>query len=205
MSASRRPHHDLTEYRRQHQRIRQRVEQLVAGMTPEQFNFRPAPGRWSVGQNLEHLNLEATEQVVIVRRLVDRGRAEGVRDDGPSRHSAWGDWFVRFTEPPGKTRVRAMPRHTPSPRLSLERVAARFLALKDELLRAMEDADGLDLARLRAPLAYLPGWNPSLSLGQWLGFIAAHQRRHLYQIENVQFHPRYPDDSIVGRYMRMVA
>jgi hypothetical protein len=205
MSAPRALQTNLRELHRQHERIRGRVEQLAEGLTRAQAEFSPGAGRWAIGQILAHLALAAEEQVAIVRGLVDRGREEGVYGTGPFRYSAWGDWYVRFTEPPRGTRLRTITRYAPPPRASAQAAAARFLDLKGRLLRAIDDAEGLDLGRLRAPLPFLPGWNPSLALGQWIAYIAAHERRHLYQIENVQFHPDYPELSTATLYTRLAA
>jgi hypothetical protein len=56
----------------------------------------------------------------------------------------------------------------------------------------VEAANGLHLSKLRAPLTFLRYWNPSLSLIEWLLYIAAHERRHLWQIENILSHPDFP-------------
>lgn len=205
MSAPRSPHADLRELRRQHARIRQRVEQLLDGLTAAQGAFRPAPGRWTIAQNLAHLNREGAEQLAVVRRLVDRGRAEGAYAEGPFAYGGWGEWLVRTMEPPSSTRLHALPRHAPPRDPSAADEGARFLAMKDDLLAAIADAEGLDLARLRAPLPWLPSWMPSLALGQWLALVAAHERRHLWQIENVQFHPAYPDETFASFYVDRAA
>ena len=205
MSAARPTHADLRELRRQHARIRQRGEQLLDALTAAQGAFRPAPGRWTIAENLAHLNLEGAEQLAVVRRLVDRGRVEGTTGDGPFVYGGWGEWLVRSMEPPARARLHSLPRHTPPRDPSAAVEGARFLAMKDALLATLDAAEGLDLARLRAPLPWLPSWTPSLALGQWIALVAAHERRHLWQIENVQFHPAYPEEAVAGVYAGMAA
>ena len=39
--------------------IRQDVTAIVANLGDDQFTWRPAPGRWSIGECFEHLNLTA--------------------------------------------------------------------------------------------------------------------------------------------------
>ena len=185
-------HPQLRDYRAQHEAIRVRVARLLDGMTSDQFNHVPGPGRWTVGQNLEHLNLEAFEQIAIVRRLVNRGRMHGIEGDGPFHYGAWGEWYIGFTEPPYRVKVPTLARYTPAARLDPAAVASRYFALKAQLLELIEAANGLDLARLSAPLPYLTGWNPSLALGQWFAYAAAHERRHLWQIDQVLQTPGFP-------------
>jgi hypothetical protein len=185
-------HPHLQNFRRQHEEVGEQYRQLLEGMTPEQFNFCPAPGRWTIGQNIEHLSLEGEEQVVIIERILERGRAQGVYGEGPFRYSRWGNGYIRFLEPPYRIKIPTLPRYTAAPRLELDAVAPRFFAIKQQVLRLIDEANGLDLARLTAPLPYLKGWNPSLALGQWFPYIAVHERRHLWQIENIRRSPGYP-------------
>lgn len=192
MSTSPPIHADLREYERQHEEIRDRVTRLVDELTPEQFSFSPAPGRWTIGQNLEHLSIESEEQSEIIYWMLARGHAERIYGEGPFEHSAWGDWYIRFTEPPYRVKLPTHPRYTPSAQLVMDEVVIRFLSAKRRILHLIQAADGLDLARISAPLPYLSGWNPSLSLGQWFPYIAAHERRHLWQIENIRLSPDFP-------------
>jgi hypothetical protein len=185
-------HPHLRAYRRQHEEIGDRFRRLLEGMTPEQFNFCPAPGRWTIGQNIEHLSLEGEEQVEIIHYMLERGRADRSYGDGPFRYSRWGNWYIRFTEPPYRVRVPTLERYTAPPELDADVVAPRFFAIKEQLLELIEASSGMDLARIKAPLPYLRGWNPSLSLGQWFPYVAAHERRHLWQIRSIRSSPGYP-------------
>lgn len=202
MSTSPSIHPDLQENRRQHEEIRTRVERLVDDLTPEQFHFSPGPGRWSTGQNLEHLSIESEEQGEIIYWMLARGHAEKVYGVGPFQHGAWGDWYIRFTEPPCSVRIPTLARYTPSEHLVFEEVAARFFAAKRRILHLIEAADELDLARIRAPLPYLSGWRPALSLGQWFPYIAAHERRHLWQIDNIRRSAGYPGGEPTSPLLR---
>ena len=195
MSTSPSLHPELQEYQRQHEEIRDRVIQLANELTPEQFHYSPGPGRWTIAQNLEHLSLECEEQSEIIYWMLARGHTDQIYGEGPFQHSAWGDWYIRFTEPPYKVKIPTIARYVPPAELAADEVTVRFLGAKRRVLNLIEAADGLDLGRLRAPLPYLSAWNPSLSLGQWFPYIAAHERRHLWQIENIRRSPGYPEGS----------
>jgi hypothetical protein len=186
-------HPHLAHYRRQHEEISTTFERLLGGMTPEQFNFCPAAGRWTIGQNIEHLNLEGDEQVGIIERLIERGTAQQIRNSNPDfRYSVWGNWYIRFLEPPYRARIRTLKRYAAAPQLALDTVVPRFFGIKRRILTLVEQANGLDLARLTAPLPYLAGWNPSLALGQWFAYVAVHERRHFWQIQNIRSRADYP-------------
>ncbi|CAN5592093.1 hypothetical protein BH24GEM3_BH24GEM3_04480 [soil metagenome] len=187
---------ELLDCRRQHEEIRQRVEALLEGMTLEQFNYSPAPGRWTVAQNIEHLSLEGEEQVEIIQGMINQGTARHIHGEGPFRYRGrvrWANWYLRFLEPPYRTKIPTLDRYTAPPQLTFEAVVPRFMHIKQRFLEQIEQANGLDLARLTAPLPYLKGWNPSLALGQWFLYAAVHERRHLWQIQNFVLNsPGYP-------------
>jgi hypothetical protein len=178
-------HTELRESVRQYQEIKRRVETIRDGLSPEQFNWRPAGDRWSIAQNLDHLNREARVQVPVVEQMIERGRRERVWGQGPFRHSWFGDRFVAFLEPPYKVKVPAMGQFTPPSSLVAEEVAAEFMRWQDRLIDISFQAHGLHLARLTAKIPYLSRGLPALSLGQWLRYIAAHARRHLWQMEHL--------------------
>src|SRR5689334_20217672 len=47
-----------------------RLLELVDGLTPEQWNFREAPDRWSTAENIEHVILVETFLLGTVQKLV---------------------------------------------------------------------------------------------------------------------------------------
>lgn len=78
-----------------------------------------------------------------------------------------------------------MQRFVPPSSLTLEAVVPELIAWHDRFIDMAHKANGLHLSRLKAKLTYLDHGMPSLSLGQWLRYLAAHERRHLWQIERI--------------------
>lgn len=184
---------ELDESARQYLDIKRRVSELVGGMGLAAFNWRPHPAKWSIGQNLDHLNREGREQIPVIEGLVERGLAEGVTGRPPYRHHWFGEWYIGILEPPYRAKIKTMPRFEPPPDLQIEPIVSEFMAQQDRLLACVRGAEGLDLGRLRGALTYFKWGNPSLSLGQWLRYIAAHERRHLWYIETfVRANPDFP-------------
>jgi len=66
----------------------------------------------------------------------------------------------------------------------------RFARIQDELLATLDEATGLDLARIgvRSPAA----WILKLPAGIWLAAMPAHEARHLLQAQAVRADPRFP-------------
>ncbi len=176
----------------QHRAVADRADALFRDHRVDQLRFVPGRGRWSILANLEHLVRVGRDQATVVAALIERGRRDGRRRRGAYRSSGWGRWFIALVEPPYRVRMPTLRRYVADPGLEPDDVRRRFRRLQAELAALVVAADGLDLTGLRGPLPYLPLWNPSLSLGQWLVYVAAHERRHLAQIDRIRSHPGFP-------------
>ena len=172
----------LAEARRQ----RGQVESLGAPLEDHEFEWRPDPARWSIGECLEHLALINGIYLDAIDAAIAEARAAGLRADPAERakgHGRVGDAFVRSLEPPpGRLKGKAFARTVPSQKPKSV-VLPAFLAAQDRLLGTIEGARELDFrrARLRSPFFRLL----RLTLGQSFGAVLAHNRRHIWQAEGV--------------------
>ena len=183
-------HADLKSLRAQIEAIQRDAEELLKGMTEAQFNWRPAPNRWSVGECLEHLNVAARLYWPLLAATINQARVAGVMSPGPYKHGWIGNWFVRIAEPPPRMRVPAPRRFRPQMNLPLAQVVPQFAAFQERLLDLLRDANGVDLgrAKVQMPATKLV----QLTLGQAFSLVAAHQRRHLWQARQVKDEPGFP-------------
>ncbi|HKX31509.1 MAG TPA: DinB family protein [Blastocatellia bacterium] len=190
---------DLARYYGQVEEIKQDAGRLVQGLTREQFNWCPEPGRWSIAECLEHLNITARLYFPLLIQTINEARANGISSQGPFRYSWLGNWFVRSAEPPPKIKFKAPKRYRPLPGLTISEVWPAFLVFQDRLLELINRANGVDLARVKIQLPTMSFIK--LGLGQALGLITAHERRHLWQARQVKDHPNFPPLPIssVGR------
>lgn len=182
-------HAELSEYRRQLREARADAEKLVEGLTDTQFNWRPGPGRWSIAECLDHLN-NGWRVLPKLDHKIATAAEQGLRGEGPYRHPFLGRIYIRFMEPPPKIRVRAPKAYVPTADQPLAAVAPRFLELQDEIIRRVIAADGLDLGEIKMSSPISRRFR--MSLGQWFAFLAAHERRHLWQAWQVRKHPDFP-------------
>jgi hypothetical protein len=185
-------HPELEGYLRQIESIRADADKLVEGLSDRQFNWKPSPERWSIAQCLDHLN-NGWKALAKLDRVIAAAGEQGIRGEGPYRHPFLGKLYLRFTEPPPKIRVPAPRRFRPAAERPMFEVVPRFLGLQREILARIESADGLDLGgiRLSSPISR----RFQMSLGQWFGFLAAHERRHLWQAWQVRRHPDFPAEG----------
>ncbi|MGH7530700.1 MAG: DinB family protein [Gemmatimonadales bacterium] len=179
---------DLQSLLDQLESIKREGDTVCAGLTDEQFNWRPGPGRWSVAECLVHLNISATATLPAFDRAIAAGRDKGTagRAAGPFHYGWFARWMVRSMEPPVKRRLRtvsifAVPA---GGYYEVAQVLPEFQAIRDALAERIRQADGLDLRGLKviSPASRLF----RMPLGAYFQFVIAHDRRHLWQARQVR-------------------
>ena len=162
------------------------ARELVAGLGEERGGWRAAPGSWSVAECLDHLATANRVYLDAMRPPAARARASGPKRRRPALPGLVGGWFVRYLEPPVKSRFRIGAPRKIRPRTApaLADASAAFFA-EHEAARAFLKAHAdIDLAGVRFPNPFVRGVRFSLATG--LHVVAAHERRHLWQARNVR-------------------
>src|ERR1700674_1728521 len=163
---------------------RRRAEELVRGLTTEQLAQRPEPAKWSIAECLAHLNVTASVIQPLMRRSMELGRNENVLGKAPFSPGPMGRCLTWLAEPPPKIRIRAPKSVAPPVSISdPARLVPEFMQVQDEWERLMKESEGLDLARIVIGPRLSP-FRCRLSGG--FPWMMAHQRRHLWQAENVK-------------------
>jgi hypothetical protein len=180
---------ELEARRRDYQAAAAEARERFGGLSEAQLAWRPEPGRWSIAECLDHLHVTGEEVLAQVEAAVARGWERGTTGSPPFRYGWLGPWFVRANAPSGR-RISSpkvfRPREGRPPVGALD----DFLVLQDELAAALERANGLDLARVRARSPVTPLLR--IGIGSWFEVIAVHQARHLAQARAVLEHPAFP-------------
>jgi hypothetical protein len=175
---------ELEEYRRQFAGIRQRTEELTAGLEESRFNWRPGAGQWSIEECLHHLTIAGQWEIRAIERAIEQARARGLTGAGPFRYPALDRFIIRQTQPPVRHKLPAPRKFRPSHGNPVTAIVPTFLHLQDQFLRQIARAEGLDLARVQVatPISGLL----KMSLGGMFAQAAAHERRHLEQAWRVR-------------------
>ena len=175
---------ELGDYQRQFCAIKQDARELVAGMNDTALAWRPEPGRWSIGENLLHLNLVGEQYVKAIDECIAGARESELFSSGPFRYAFFSSLLVEGMEPPACRKLRTTRAVTPPPDAPVAAALPTFLHLQDQLAELLKRAEGLDLARatLVSPLMR----RVRHSLGLAFAFVAAHERRHLWQAREVR-------------------
>ena len=186
-------HAPLDEYFRQYEDLKHDARLLTEGLSDPQLSWSPAPGRWSMAQCLDHLNSVAGPYAQALETGIAAARAQGRRAAGPVRYSFLERWMIRSMEPPPRRRLPAPAMFRPAEAarpVDAAGVIADYLALKDRFIELLARADGLDVGRVKitSPVTRLL----RLRIGAAFAFLAAHERRHLWQARQVRESSDFP-------------
>jgi hypothetical protein len=163
---------------------RRRAQQLADGLSSDQFVLRADAAKWSIAECIAHLNRTAKVVQKITLQGVARAKEKNIRGEAPFPLGARGRLLIWVAEPPPKFRIPA-PRGIAPPRTidQPERLLPDFMRAQDEWERLLQEADGLDLARVTLGTFFSPFRCQMSGALMWM---MAHQRRHLWQAENVK-------------------
>ncbi len=181
---------ELQDYAAQYMRLAEDARSLAQRLDNALINWTPEPGRWSIGQNFDHLIQVGKLYLPVLRRAIEKARAKGITAAGPFRYGWLGNYLAKLPEPPPRRKFRAPKAMRPGDRTEAAEVLVGFLTLQEELQQLIVSANGLDLARVRvhSPITRLV----RMPLGAAIAMIAAHERRHLWHSWRVRNHRGFP-------------
>jgi hypothetical protein len=160
----------------------------TANLSPAQWNFKPAPDRWSIAEVLEH--------VVAIQELVLGPIREQLAQAPVSsnREYAQIDAIIVDQFPMRTMKFQSPPPGQPTGRFTPDAALERLIANCGRLREYVESTPDLRLRAIESmPLkavtkgefAYMDGY-------QWVLGVAAHTERHTKQIREVQGDAEYP-------------
>ena len=157
------------------------VLEATKGLSEEQWNFKPAPDRWSVAQVMEHIAAAEDFLRDVTKEKVMAGPA-----GEPGRDVKKTDEAVLTMVPDRSHKAQAPEPLVPSNRFaspdgSVKHFVESRLATEDFL----KSTAGLRDHVMDSPLGKLDGY-------EFVLFIAAHSERHTKQINEVKADPNFP-------------
>jgi hypothetical protein len=171
------------------------AESITHGLSREQFQWRPEPGRWSIAECFAHLNITNGYALGAIETGVAKGRARGTTGQGPFRYGVIARKFIASQEPPVQKKFIAPKAFLPPADVDPEATLAEYRRVSGELKRLARNADGLHLARVKVEMRALPKVLRAIvrmPLGGQLLLTTTHDRRHLWQAEQVRNDPAFP-------------
>lgn len=161
-----------------------RLQALVAELGETELAWRPQPKSWSIAEILIHLRLTNEACLPAVDRAIEEARRKGLLSEGPFRLGRMGRFFVWYVEPPPVIRLPAPKVLRPLLEGRASEALPQLLESRRAVLERMEGAAGIDLVRARfvSPFASFV----KMDLLAMFSVFTAHERRHLWQGENVR-------------------
>ncbi len=156
----------------------------IRGLSPAQWNFKPAPGRWSVVECAEHMAV--TEDFYF--DLVANQLAKSVAEPEKRAEVAGKDGQVLKTMADRNSKRVTSESLEPKSRWSTPNaLLAHFNQSHDRLIAYVNStSDGLrDRFRAHRAVGLIDGY-------QWILLASGHVRRHTAQIEEVKADPGFP-------------
>jgi hypothetical protein len=161
---------------------KQAVLDATKGLSEAQWNFKPAPDRWSVAQVVEHIG--AAEDM-LRGMVVDQVMKAPPRPAGADVAAL--DKMVVTAIPDRTNKLKAPEPLVPTNRYgSPEGSLKHFEETRQQTMEFLNSHDDL-----RAHAADSPMGN-KLDGYEWVMFIAAHSERHTKQINEVKADPNFP-------------
>jgi hypothetical protein len=160
---------------------RKGVLEATKGLSEAQWNFKPAPDRWSVAQTMEHI--AAAEDYI--RGMVKEKIMMAPAGD-PGRDVKKTDEGVLAMVPDRTTKVQAPEPLVPTNRFgSPEASLKHFVDSRTTTEDFLKTTTGLRDHVADSPMGKLDGY-------EFVLLIAAHSERHTKQINEVKADPNFP-------------
>jgi hypothetical protein len=157
----------------------------IKGLTPEQWNFKAAPDRWSVAEVAEHITV--SEQVI--SDLVKQRIMQTPAATAEQRDKAKGKDEVVLAKIPDRSQKFQAPEFLkPTGRFkSQNEVAAEFEKRRSGNISYLQNTQDA----LHDHVMDHPAAGP-LDAYAWMLLVSAHSERHTAQINEVKADPKFP-------------
>lgn len=159
-------------------KIREGLEIVLGGVSPEESGKTPDEGGWSIRQIVEHLALVGGGAARICSKLLDGARADNKPSDGSFTLS---DDFNRLSDTASESRLQAPERVQPAGTLSIPESLESLAEARSAVEALRPDMEKLDLSGHTFPHPFFG----DLTAAEWLVIAGAHELRHTLQIQRV--------------------
>lgn len=164
------------------EQTRQGVLDATNGLSPAQWNFKPAPDRWSVAECMEHI---AVAEDFMRGLVIDKVMRASARRD-PVDLAVVDEMVV--TRVPDRSNKRQAP--------DLLRPTNRFGSPEASIKHFTESRTTTEEYLTKTPdlreHAIMSPLGKDLDAYEWILFIGAHSKRHTEQILEVKADPKFP-------------
>lgn len=164
--------------------VRRVTQERFRPLSEDQLNRGPAPGKWSVGQCLEHLNIIGGLYLPVMNQRLRRAQERGTQPAEYVKHGYFGQKLTVAMQTPAREKPLKTPQQfAPSGSRLPRTVVEVFLRQLDDLSHQLQMARNVNANAVRIPNAIVPLLR--LRLTDQFAFLIAHLQRHIAQAERV--------------------
>lgn len=164
------------------EKTKQAVLDATAGLSEAQWNFKPAPDKWSVAEVIEHIAAAEDFLMGMVASQVMKAPPRPAGDDVKSI-----DEMVIAKVPDRTHKAQAPEPLKPTNRFGSPQASLKhFTDARAQTENFLKTHDDLRAHAIDSPMGQkLDGY-------EWLLFVAGHSERHAKQINEVKADPNFP-------------
>jgi len=174
----------LQEIWRENAGNREALRREVQGLSEWQLAFQPAPGKWSIGEILDHLHLAERSITRVLSKILQQAAGRGLIGEPGSMEPL----PYRIDREIYNLPADAPESVRPSPERPLSQLLEGLEESRERLVEVARRADGRVVGNVTIRHFQLG----ELHFYQWLALEAAHEAKHLAQIRQIKGHPRFP-------------
>lgn len=163
---------------------RQEFFARIDGVSEEQWKWKPAPERWSVGETAEHIVLAEAMLFDFVEKAVHSPANPDWEEQTKGKTE-----FIERVMAPRLGKASAPEPIVPTGKLTQAEVKTRFVEQREKI---MKFASGTEIAVKEHTAVHPFPVFGTLNAYQWLIYVPLHTMRHDKQIAEVKATPGYP-------------
>lgn len=172
---------DLESAQKYLESTKKNIEEATKGLSDAQWNFKPAPDRWSVAEVMEHI---AVSEDYLRGFVIDQVLKA---PPAPDRDVKKLDEMVLAMVPDRSHKFQAPEPLRPTNKFSTPADTLKhFLESRAKTESLLKDTPDLREHAFDSPMGQ------KLDAYEWILFIAAHSDRHTKQIKEVEADPNFP-------------
>lgn len=164
------------------QKTKKALEDATRGLSPAQWNFKPAPDRWSIAEVYEHITLGES----FLLEMIQKGASGPATPEKKAAAAMEKDAQIQKMIVDRSQKFQAPDPLQPTGRWSLDQMRQEFAARRSRSIEFVRTTP----EDLRAHVFAGPAGE--LDAVQWIYFLSGHAERHTAQILEVKADPNFP-------------
>ncbi len=160
------------------QKIREGLEIVIGGISPDEAARIPDDGGWSIQQIVEHIAMVDGGAARICSKLLEASKADGKPSDGSFSLT---EEFAQMSDTASSSRFQAPERVQPSGSKTVPESIAGLQASQAAIAAMQPDMESFDLGGHTFPHPFFG----ELTAAEWLVVAGGHELRHTLQIQQV--------------------